>query len=206
MNKSTCLSLLCMGSIAMLALANCKKNSRQELPATATLQTYELDTRPVINFTFTNLKGARNSSLETSISLAKTTNGRIANNTAALRSVVGCSGYLDGSWASSGYYTYATDTIRLDTVATSTTINISLNAYDVPNRFSVVSLCGGGTVASSSWMGYASYAGPWGMSLNTSATGTLYFTRGSCGLYEFKVETVVDGNNDAWSASFSCTP
>lgn len=53
-------------------------------------------------------------------------------------------------------------------------------------------------------MGYASYQGPWGMSLNTPTTGTLYFTKSSYNYYYLKVETSTNNNQDSYSASIGC--
>jgi hypothetical protein len=202
MNKIQSLCFFCAVGVLILMLPNCKKNYHQGENANIAVDLSAV--KPVINFTFTKSQNARSISLEAAI----TNNARISDarnsSTNSMRSV-GCAGTLDGSWSTNGYHQYATDTIRLDTMATSTVVNVYVNAYDVPNRFTVINLSTGTTAASSPWMGYASYSGPWGMSLNTSPTGTLSFTRGSYSLYGMVVETILNGSSDYYYVSIGCT-
>lgn len=108
------------------------------------------------------------------------------------------------SYSSSGSYTYPNDTLELSFTAPGTTVSLYLQAYNVPNRFTIYDGTTGAIVAASPWMGYASYAGPWGMSINTSATGTLTFSKGSSAIYYLKVETSVKGTTDTYSAMIGC--
>jgi len=203
MKKVQSVCLFCTVAVLILMLPNCKKNSQRQESASTTADLSAA--KPVINFTFTKSQNARSSSLEVVINgHDKSSNARVVSTNSA-RSA-GCSGTFDGSWSTSGYHQYATDTIRLDTMATTTVINVYVNAYDVPNRFTVINLSTGTTVASSPWMGYASYSGPWGMSLNTSPTGNLSFTRGSYSLYGVVVETILNGSSDYYYVSIGCTP
>ncbi|MEO5889688.1 MAG: hypothetical protein ABIQ31_05510 [Ferruginibacter sp.] len=79
-----------------------------------------------------------------------------------------------------------------------------MTAYDVPNRFTIYDTTGT-VVANSPWMGYATYNGPWGMSLNSPTSGILYFTKTGSGTYTMRVETSVSGTSDSYNVSIACT-
>lgn len=81
-------------------------------------------------------------------------------------------------------------------------ISISVGSYDVPNRFTVYD-GNNNYVAGTSWMGYANYPGPWGMSLNTPETQTINFDKTNT-TYTLKVETSTSSTSDSWYASVSC--
>jgi hypothetical protein len=123
------------------------------------------------------------------------TTGRIATD--------GCGAYFSGSFAGSGYYTYADKIITLCATAGGT-ITISCNALDVPDRFSVYDQ-NNNLVATSGWIGYTSNSGPWGSSLNGPSSTTLSFAKSTSSTYKLRVETVVQGVSDAWDASVGCT-
>lgn len=111
--------------------------------------------------------------------------------------ISGCGGSFSRSYSGQGYYTYPQDTIDVSTTVEGSTINVQISAYDVPNRFTIYDALTGNNVASSPWMGYANYSGPWGISLNQPSSGTLYFTRTSSNTYYLKVETSVKTTSDA---------
>jgi hypothetical protein len=121
---------------------------------------------------------------------------------ATLRSA-SCSGFLSGAWGVNGFHAYVKDTINVTTATTGHTIRLNLQSYDVPNRFTVYNAATGAFVVTSNWMGFASYAGPWGMSINTPTSGQLNFTK-TTNLYLLLVETSVNGTSDAWDVSVSC--
>jgi hypothetical protein len=117
--------------------------------------------------------------------------------------VSSCNYGFGRSFAGNGYYAYPNDTLELSYTTPGTTVSLYVQAYDVPNRFTIYDPLGY-VMASSPWMGYASYSGPWGMSLNTSSTGTLTFTKGNYNNYYLKVETSTYNNTDSYSASIGC--
>jgi hypothetical protein len=115
-----------------------------------------------------------------------------------------CSSNFGSSYYSSGYYRYPDYNLDLSGTAQGSTISVPVYSYDVPNRFTIKDN-NGYTVAYTSWMGYANYSGPWGMSLNTAETQTLTFTRDVGTSFVLIVETVVNSYSDAWDASVGCT-
>lgn len=116
----------------------------------------------------------------------------------------GCGGYFSQMFGGTGYYVYPRDTINLSNTVEGSTITLSLTSYDVPNRFTVYSSTGA-TVASSQWMGYANYSGPWGSSLSTNTNGTLTFTHTGSSIYFLRVETSVTNTSDSYEATVSCS-
>lgn len=118
-----------------------------------------------------------------------------------------CGSTLFSSYTGVNFYRYPNDTINLANKATGTNVAIAVNANLRPNRFSLYSSNGSTLIASTPWMGYATYSGPWGASINTSLTGTLTFTKGTDSIYILKVETSfpsTGGQEDAWDATISC--
>lgn len=184
----------------LLIFSRCTKNSLGN-PAQKAATVVAAD-QPVLNFTPDLSKDKRVSSPEHPISKSSA-DSRQALASMALRSA-GCGGSFSGSWSTTGYHQYVQDSIKLDSVAIGATISLSVSSYDVPNRFTVTNGTTGSLVAASSWMGYTTNSGPWGMSLNTAETGTLTFTRGSSSLYLLLVETVVNSDSDSYSVSISC--
>lgn len=94
-----------------------------------------------------------------------TLNKKSGDQTMGIAAVYDCGSYLSGNYYTSGHYRYPDQWIDLRTPVG--TVNISVQSYDVPNRFDVYDE-DGNFVTSSGWMGYANYYGPWGSSLNTS--------------------------------------
>jgi RHS repeat-associated protein len=115
----------------------------------------------------------------------------------------GCGSFLDGQHSGGGYYQYPDNMINLSNVAQSGAVQIYCDAIEIPNRFTVYD-GNNNFVASTEWMGYADYGGPWGSSLNTPVHQTISFTK-QTNTYTLKVETSPPSNiSDAWNASISC--
>lgn len=115
----------------------------------------------------------------------------------------GCGSNLSGSTTTTGFYTYPSSILDLTTTINGSTITITVNSYDTPNRFTVYD-ANNNFVTATNWMGHVSYSGPWGTSLNTAETGTLQFIKGVSNTYSIKVETVVQTISDNWTASVTC--
>jgi hypothetical protein len=103
------------------------------------------------------------------------------------------------------YYTYPLKNLSVDCMASGSSVSVSVQANDVPNRFAILD-SSNNLVASSEWLGTASYSGVWGDSLNNSGYTILNFTYYS-GPYYLRVETQIQSDGswvDAWSALVSC--
>ena len=118
--------------------------------------------------------------------------------------VTSCSTFLSGNYTGNGYYTYPDKTLNFCTTAAGKTISIFCQSVEVPNRFTVYD-ANGTYIASSGWIGYASTSGPWGQSINGPGSVTLSFPKNT-NTYTLRVETVRQGNSDAWEASIGCQP
>ncbi|MBV9963791.1 MAG: hypothetical protein JO072_16230 [Parafilimonas sp.] len=122
-----------------------------------------------------------------------------SNRVNASTDVYGCGANLSGSYGGSGYYLYPAYDLDFTSTSYAAVISVSVTSYDVPNRFTVYN-ASGSVVASTSWMGYANYPGPWGMSLNTPETQTIHFSKTNT-TYTLKVETSTTNTSDSWLAS-----
>jgi hypothetical protein len=60
---------------------------------------------------------------------------------------------------------------------TSGTATLQYDAVGNPNNFTIYRYSNGASVASTGWVGFASFPGPWGASLAVSSSGTLNFTK-----------------------------
>jgi hypothetical protein len=118
------------------------------------------------------------------------------------------SGFLSGSTGAFGYYTYPARTMTFAAApgCSFASGSVSVQALDVPNRFTVRD-ANDVIVASSAWLGNATYGGPWGayLPLSNPSTATLRIPR--AGTFRLIVETSAQkyGLTDAWEASFSST-
>ena len=117
----------------------------------------------------------------------------------------GCGAYITGNYYGVGYYAYPDCPLNLSGTPQGSTISVLVHSYDIPNRFTIKD-ANGTVYASTSWMGYVTYSGPWGMSLNTPETQTLTFALGTTTALILKVETSTTTYSDAWDASIGCTP
>lgn len=124
------------------------------------------------------------------------------------RSYVQCGAALSNTYSGNGYYTYPH--IYIDTFNTGiSALNISWNAVDRPNRFTLYDE-NGNQVATTGWRGTASYSGPWGSSLSTSTSGVLTVTRDAASTYYRLVVEAGPANisnpiNDSWDATIGCS-
>lgn len=184
---------LISSALVMLVLINCNK-SQPSLD-----QNDKAEDLAPLNFTPGPPTTEHNTAAEQA---AASQAGNRTIDPALLRSAA-CGGFLSGAWAPNGYHQYVKDTLNVTTAISGHTIRLNLQAYDVPNRFTVYNAATGVLVATSGWMGFANYPGPWGPSINVSGTGQLNFTK-TTNLYLLLVETSVNGTSDAWDVSVSC--
>lgn len=153
----------------------------------------------------TNWKLSKNNVFEKPLSEIKSPANNGLSNMSENRTTInyGCGSSLSGNYYGSGYYLYPSYSLNFSGSPQSTIVNISVGSYDIPNKFTIYDSLGG-TVAYTSWMGYVSYPGPWGMSLNTPQTQTLSFTKDIMSSYTLKVETSTQGYSDSWFANVNC--
>ncbi len=112
-----------------------------------------------------------------------------------------CGSFYDGSFLG-GYHIY-NETINLAGIPEGCTINVTVYALDVPNRFDI--LDGGSLLISSGWLGYADYPGPWGWNIAEPSPVTISFVKGTSDTYTLRVETVTPPDQyDYWHAVVSC--
>jgi hypothetical protein len=123
-----------------------------------------------------------------------------------------CGGSFSGSYNTiNSYYTYPARIVDISCAADGATVTVSYDAVEIPNRFTIKT-SGGSYINGTTWRGYASYGGPWGMSLSTPTTGSFTFTK-TAGMttVQLVVETLTppnynyNPNSDAWYATVSCT-
>lgn len=193
MKKNRLLLTLLSSTLLLMLLINCNKSQ----PSSD--QNVKTDDLAPLNFTPGPPSLEHNTAAEQAA--ASQAGNRIVH-PENLRSI-GCGGSLSGSWGVNGYHAYVKDTLDVTAAVTGHTIRLSLQSYDVPNRFTVYNAATGALVATSGWMGFANYSGPWGMSINTPTSGTLNFTK-STNIYLLLVETSVNGTSDAWNTTMSC--
>ena len=170
-------------SLSIIAFLSCNKNIDQSL---------------IVNSLSEKTPKSKSKSPEVPLELFKNNSPsqRLAN------TIYGCGSNLSANYGGSGYYTYPLYSIDLATTSYAAQISISVTSYDVPNRFTVYD-GNNNSIASTSWMGYANYPGPWGMSLNTAQSQTMNFSKTNTA-YTLKVETSTSGISDGWYASVSC--
>ena len=122
-------------------------------------------------------------------------------------SFVQCGASLSNTYSGNNAYSYPA--VYIDTFNPAITqLNISYDAVDRPNRFSVYD-DSNNLVATSGWKGTATYSGPWGSSLSGAANGVLNITR-SPGVTYYKL--VIEAGpanlsnpiNDGYSVGISC--
>ena len=87
-------------------------------------------------------------------------------------------------------------------------ITLSYDVANIPNRFNIYN-SDDTLIATSGWKGIASYAGPWGASINTLTTGTVTFKKSEKGgdqrWYYLTVEHAGNATtSDSWTTTLSC--
>jgi hypothetical protein len=70
-------------------------------------------------------------------------------------------------------YTFPQIPLTLTNAANGTPITIAYNVLSRPNKFTVKNITDNTVVSNTSWIGVASYSGPWGGSLSTTTTGNM---------------------------------
>lgn len=113
-----------------------------------------------------------------------------------------CTGSAGGSYAGLGQHYYPIIDL-CDTLPSN--IEMEWNSYDRPNRFTVYD--NSGQLGTTGWVGYANYAGPWGLSLNTAQSGYMNITFGSLYGRYILVEAGPAGPDelsDSWNLAINC--
>lgn len=119
-----------------------------------------------------------------------------------------CPASLSGTEAGSAFFTYPASYIDVYNSAIGS-LAFNYNANDRPNRFNIYDEAGN-LVATTGWVGTATYSGPWGASLSVSANGTIIVPRdpGST-YYKLVVEAgpaaPVSPISDSWNMSVTCS-
>jgi hypothetical protein len=115
----------------------------------------------------------------------------------------GCEEFLTDSYSGSDFYVYP-DYEICDDLGIST-LTISWNSIDRPNRFSLYN--NSGLLATSGWVGFASYPGPWGASLSTPSSGTFgtIYTNGMYLRVEAGPADPSSPISDTWSTQVICS-
>jgi hypothetical protein len=112
------------------------------------------------------------STTSTSTSTTSTTSTSTSTSTTTTTTAcVDCGINQFGSYSPANYYGYPTASICN---AVSSSNVLFYYAYDRPNRFTLYDSAG--FVTSSGWVGYATYAGPWGASNNVDPDGNILFS------------------------------
>jgi hypothetical protein len=171
-------------SLSIILALSCNKN---------------IDHSSKLNSASEDVSNAKKKSPEVPLSLFK--NNSSGEN--LVNTVYGCGSYLSGNYGSPGYYRYPNYDIDLSSTPQWSTINVNVQSYDVPNRFTITD-GNGKLIAYTGWMGYANYSGPWGQSLNTTESQTLTFVKGTTSSFILSVETSVSSMSDSWNASVGC--
>ena len=118
-----------------------------------------------------------------------------------------CSYTLSGTYAGndynlSNYYLY------FKNKTTGDQINFLCYSLDRPNRFNIYDYSNN-LLETSGWKGTASYAGPWGATLNDPTTGILNLTYDSTKDYVLKIESgpadPVSPVSDSWEVTITCS-
>lgn len=102
-------------------------------------------------------------------------------------------------------HTYPTFIVDFGEGATGT-INTIVEPYtNTPNRFTIRNYYDNNIVYTTGWVGYATYPGPWGMTLSNPAPATSPLTLANR-YYRFEVETVTGPTyTDAWQWDVPCS-
>jgi hypothetical protein len=107
----------------------------------------------------------------TSTSTSTTSTSTSTSTTTTTTACVDCGINQYGTYSPANYYGYPTASICN---AVSSSNILFYYGYDRPNRFTLYDSAG--FVTSSGWVGYATYAGPWGASNNVDPDGNILFS------------------------------
>lgn len=105
----------------------------------------------------------------------------------------GCDDNVEFSYPDNDHHFY--DPIFLSIFA-ATTVTLNWESFDRPNKFTVFDVTTGLQVATTDWVGFADYSGPWGTpppNLLTPESGSLAFAHDNTHIYKVVVEA---GNAD----------
>lgn len=84
-----------------------------------------------------------------------------------------CSSVRTETYSGTSAYTFPQIPLTLTNAANGTPITIAYDVYTRPNKFTVRNITDSTIVSSTSWIGVASYSGPWGGSLSTALLGNM---------------------------------
>lgn len=126
----------------------------------------------------------------------------------------GCGSTLQGTYSPSNQQSDIRS-LDLSGASNGSTITISYNSYDRPNRFTIkedgitnVVISGNNGALSGGWVGTASYQGPWGSSLARPTSGTMTFTYNSTKTYQLIVDIgnadPISPMSDSWDVTITC--
>jgi hypothetical protein len=118
-----------------------------------------------------------------------------------------CNQTFSGQYSLSGYHQYPARTIDLSLLPTGCTVNVNVDCAEVPNAFTITD-ANGVVVASSGWIGYATYPGQYGASIDKPTRMSMSFTKGAYHIYTLIVQTQTPppsaARTDVWTVSLNC--
>jgi len=125
----------------------------------------------------------------------------------------GCGSSLQGTYEPSNQQSDRR-VLDLSGASNGSTITISYNAVDRPNRFTIsngltnVAISGNNGTLSGGWVGTANYYGSWGSSLARPAGGEMTFTYDNTKTYELIVDignaAPINPISDSWDVTITC--
>lgn len=120
-----------------------------------------------------------------------------------------CSASFGGSYGGIGYYEYPLEILGVLTICEATTVTVSVQALDVPNRFAILDQ-NGNYINGTTWQGSASYFGAWGSPFSNVGNTSFNFTAYPNQTYFLRVQTQtpasgsgITPNTDGWWAGIS---
>ena len=125
------------------------------------------------------------------------------NCTGATGTCYSCNEFVTNSYSANNYHLY--DPIYICDDLSTANIQFNWFSLDRPNRFSLYNAFG--LVATSGWVGFANYPGPWGSSLLTPSSGTIGapYTSGMYLVVEAGPANPSSPISDTWNGSFTCS-
>lgn len=125
------------------------------------------------------------------------------NCTGATGTCFECNDFVGDSYSGNEYHQY--DPVQICNGLTTSTIEFYWYSIDRPNRFNLYD--NSGLVATSGWVGFANYPGPWGSSLSTPSSGTIgaLYTSDMYLLVEAGPADPFSPISDTWNGNFVCS-